>query len=708
MTGKKYGAGEAWSFLAPAAIGLLPALLLGFFPAAKGEVYDWTQHLVAGLAFGAVFFLTFLFGGWRRHGAAAAAGAGALAVIAAVIWRQGLPGFPVILAAAGLVVGAGYWFTQRREPRVLGEAVLVAVASALGLWALSQLSWWVPFSQTVATLGNRLWVLGITAVMVGCLGASQEVRARTRIVWGVRLLDAAVLALLAAAVVRTTDLADNIMAAHHWSVFVAPAEMVREGRALLGQVPSQYGFLDVLVLAWLPTRSCLEALYCLQVVTLWLSGAILYFVLRTRLAAWWGQIVAGLVAILCVACFCGDLSQLSGPMVYPNVGAVRFIWVHLLVGYLFWWQHTASPQASTRRVLWIGSVLWLFGVLWSVESALYVTAAWLPAASLLAMPPEDEMPAGCGGRLRALGLGIGRALRVVGVCLAGAVALIEICYLLSYGQAPRWASYLEYARAFTGGFFALPIEPRGPVWALLLLHTGLLAALVSVSRRRHLALVWAAWGACWSVSTYYVSRSHPNNISNLGPVLLLVVGLLIYVAQHSDRRSLVRPWAWIVGSAWMGAVLWLVATNSVAAKRQLTEYRVEPRVDRLLPVQAGAEQLLADCQRTQPGPFSLIGANGFSCVTFELTVPHPNWLPLRSVPLYGPLPLERREHYLDAYHGRALPGWLLAPLNLRRDEFSWLFDYIDARYVEGIHFYNDSWQAWYYEPRAEREPPPAP
>lgn len=683
---------------------MLPALLLGFLPGEKNELYDWAQHLVAGLVFGIIFILTFLGGDWRRHWVIPFTGVAAGTIIAAVIWRQGLPNFQGIFALAGSMVGGGYWFSQWRKKPILIETVFVAIGSTLSLWALSQLSWWVPFSQTLATLNNRLWFLAITAAMVGCLCVWQRAAVGARLNRTFYLLDALMLVMLAAAVVRTTDLADSILAAHHWSVYVAPAEMVREGRSLLGQVPSQYGFLSMLVLAGLPASSCFEGLYWMQVVTLWLSGAVIYFVLRTWLSAWWWQLGAGLIVTICVAFFCGDISQLCGPMLYPSAGAVRFFWVHLLLGYLFWWHQMASLQATTRRVLWIGSVIWLLGVLWSVESALYVTAAWLPAASLLAMPANAENFSAL-GRLRALFAGISLVLRIVGLYLAGAVLLIGICYRLIYHGWPWGGAYLEYARAFSSGFGAMPIDPRGPVWSLLLLHAALLAALVSIDRRRHLVLIWAAWGAFWSVSTYYISRSHAGNISNLGSTFLLIIGLFIPVVKAGDRRGLVRPWAWIVVTTWMGAMLWLVVTNTPALKRQWTEYQVTPHVNRLLPAQAEAGQLLAQCQRTQPGFFSMIGINDFACVTIELTTPHPNWLPLRSLPLYGPLPIERREYYLDAYHHQPKPGWLLAPLQPLQMEagLSWLFDYIDARYSVTTYLRNDHWQAWYYVPKSKFE-----
>ena len=89
---------------------MLPALLLGFLPGEKNELYDWAQHLVAGLVFGIIFVLTFLGGDWRRHWVIPFTGVAAGTIIAAVIWRQGLPNFQGIFALAGSMVGGGNCF----------------------------------------------------------------------------------------------------------------------------------------------------------------------------------------------------------------------------------------------------------------------------------------------------------------------------------------------------------------------------------------------------------------------------------------------------------------------------------------------------------------------------------------------------------------------------------------------------------------------
>lgn len=682
-------------------LAVMPALVVGLVTGGGSEQADWAQHLVAGLAFGAAFAGFFLFDSGRSgRGAALVGGVGCGWLVVTLI-RHGLPGFQFAFVLAGLVVGTGYWLGRRHDRAILLEAVEVAVVSTLGFWALAQLLGWAPPDQVWGSWSNRGWFLGLVTALTACLCGWERLRDSARTGRTFRVIDAVVLALLAAALVRTTDLANNAVAAHHWSVYVAPAEMVREGRALLGQVPSQYGFLNILLLAWLPAGNRFEALYWLQVGTGFVSGAVVYFVLRTWVRAWWWQLGAGVIAFASVTLVCGDLALLTGPMVYPSAGALRFLWVHLLLGYLLWWHRTAAPGAPVAQVLRNGSLLWLGGVLWSVESAFYVTAAWLPAASLLAMTADgDQGPPF--HRMRALVDGIGRTLLRVGLYLAGAVMVIGLAYRAIYPSWPQWVAYAEYARAVSGPLLALPMEPAGPGWALLLLQAALLAALFGVSgQRRPLALVWAAWGACWSVSTYFVARSHPNNLAAIAPVLLLGIGVFLEAAKD-DRRGIVRPWVWIITVTWLGAVLWLVAVNPAAVRRQLAEYRVTPRAEQLLPAQADVDALLAQCQRERAGPYSVVGVNAFATTTLELTRAHANWLPLRSLALYGPLPVKRREHYLSAYHDRSpLAGWLLAPVEWERNDayFAWLFEYMDANYAATRYLRNATWQAWYYEPR---------
>ena len=693
------------SLLAPAALGLLPALLLAFSSVEKNEAYDWVQHRLAGAVFAMTFALVLLLGPWRKNWTTTLAGTLTLGVLAAVGWRVGLADFHPLFIVAGIMVAAGYGWARRAAAH---EILLVGLGAVVSFWAVSRLSWWQPLPITLQSWPNQALFLGVTAGLVWMLRALTAEHDATAPRWFDRAIDAVVLTILAAAILRTNTIDGNWLFPHHWSVYVAAADMVREGGTLLGNVASQYGFLNTLLLAAMPTDDRFTALYWLNSVLVWISGAIIYFTLKTWLVRWWWQLGAGLITVCCVAFLCGDAPALTGPLPAPSIAAVRFIWVYLLLGYLVWWHRRgAMDHGSIHTALWIGSSLWLLGVLWSVESAIYVTATWFPAAAVVAMRPAMEQLSRTARGL-ALLAGIGRALVIPSLLLMITLAGLTGYYRLILGHLPVWPQYWEYATAFSAGFGALPIEPGSGVWALLLLHVALLATLVGMEidrRRASLALIWAAWGAFWAVSTYYISRSHGNNITNLSPVLLLVVGVMVHAWGTGDRRGPAGLWIWLTVPTFVGATLWLVLTNSATLRRQWETYAVEPHTARLLPpVPPALTELIKLCQQVQPGRYSVLGQNT-GMFAKAATDDHADWLPLRSLPLLIPLSPERRSFYLDAYSRGRAGGWLLTPLDIDSPDLNWIFDYIKARFSPQVTLEHDGWRACYYLPQSDAPRP---
>lgn len=694
-------------FLAPAVPALLPVFVLAALAVTNDEAYEWTQHRLVGVTFATVFAATFIGGRWRYGWTSTLAVLVTLAVLIAMTF-DGVPGFNSIFVLTGAIVAGGYWWARRADAPSVGEVFFMGFSSTLCFWAASRLSWWQSFIFTLTIGPNLFLFLGVTVILVLVLGQLDRPDARTesRHVWLGWAVDILIIAALAGCVMRTTFLEGNVGFPHHWSVYTVPADMVRGGHALLGGTPSQYGFLSILVLAALPTDDRFTALFWLNSTLVWFSGLIVYYALRTWLAHWWWRLCAGQIAICSVAFICGDAASLCGPLPYPSVGAMRFIWVHLILGFLLW-RHRRHPHSSVQQnalTLWIGSGIWLLGVLWSVESAVYVTATWFPAASLLSMRQgvEGLRP---WARVRALFAGIVRTVVITGLLLIGTIASIFAFYQLALARSPEWHAYLEYAVAFSDGFGALPIESQGSVWVLLMLHTALLAAIVGLDidrKRSATVLVWAAWGALWSVSTYYVVRSHLNNITNLSPILLLIVGLFVHARDTSSGyRNLALPWIWLVVPPFVGAMLWLVLTNPAALQRQLAGFYIQPRAARLLtPSAAPLGKLIKQCQQVFPGPYSVVGSTCSDVVGDEMLVKHTDWLPLRSMPQLNPLPQQRRDHYLDVYNRSPTPGWLIAPSKRSNQELYWLFNYIDTRFTIRATLELDGWQAWYCYPRS--------
>src|SRR5262249_54391236 len=123
---------------------------------------------------------------------------------------------------------------------------------------------------------------------------------------------------------------------HHWSVFVGPAELVRQGGAPPWGVASQYGYLSTLVLAWLPTADAWQSLYLVQALILFLTSGFVFLLLRTRGSGAANFAFALTVAVAAVLGLPGVASLLTGPQAFPSVGAYRVFWCYALLAVLLW------------------------------------------------------------------------------------------------------------------------------------------------------------------------------------------------------------------------------------------------------------------------------------------------------------------------------------------------------------------------------------
>ena len=168
----------------------------------------------------------------------------------------------------------------------------------------------------------------------------------------------------------------------HWSVYIGPAEMVRQGGWLLWDVPSQYGFLNLLLLSIFPASSIWQALYIIDSLLYFLVSAILFLFLQSLRPGIVNYLFSLLITLASVFMLTGWAEYLSGPHLLPSTGVFRFFWCYVLLAILFW-HFKANPR--TDKPLWLGTSAWLIGTLWSAESALYCASIWLPAYSCIVL-----------------------------------------------------------------------------------------------------------------------------------------------------------------------------------------------------------------------------------------------------------------------------------------------------------------------------------
>lgn len=476
--------------------------------------------------------------------------------------------------------------------------------------------------------------------------------------FNVSVADVAAVALFVALSFRTTP----IIEFYHWSFWVGPIEAVRQGGWLLWDVPSQYGFLSVLLPAVIPAGDAWQSLYMVQGVLYFLTSAALYVSLASMRS--------GLVARLVAASFTAtalffrprDLSLILPAQMTPAGGPMRFFWCYVILGVVMW-KHLRQERMSDRRFAIIGTAVWLASVAWSAESGVYATATWGSAYTIFLIQRSFRRRAN--RKIREAARGI--ALPVTG--LLAAIAGTSIVYVVFNGHSPDWLSYYEYPLLFSGGYSALPVEVRGVIWYLVAVFVVVSATVVRFLVREPsssaLMVSVAAWGTVWAISSYFVSRSHPVNLLSLVPLLIYSVAVVLHLLRSGSPDR----WSQLTAMIAVPLIAMPIALTVAHARFPDLLLRRESAVSRLsaqVPAMDGSLFALVRAAGMRPGDRVSFVADGRYLMPRwpeleggrAITSPL-SWMP-KPFEMISSLPSWRRDLYMARFHRRVGKcGWLV-------------------------------------------------
>ncbi len=300
---------------------------------------------------------------------------------------------------------------------------------------------------------------------------------------------------------------------HHWSFYLAPLYAVLAGGQMLWDVPSQYGFGVILLPASIAKVFDLKGVDAFGLVAASLAfmttGLLFYFLaFRAKISPLLSALVACAVSLF----FAGWLPDLKGPIAYPSVSGSRFL--PSLIALLCAMRVVSGKERG--RGLW-AALMVLFSVLafiWSSESLLY-TLAPLSLFICLKLATTFRRPYFEKSLLPEVLLG-----------LAGVSVFICVYAFLS-GAPLDLLGFYEYATLYASSFGTLPIQfDEFTAFYIFSLAFSYFFARLAVNRSvpgSFSGLVFFAY--LWLVSTYYVARSHPNNVSNIVTWEMIVMTL---------------------------------------------------------------------------------------------------------------------------------------------------------------------------------------
>ncbi|MDX6561548.1 MAG: hypothetical protein QOD65_1362 [Gaiellales bacterium] len=404
---------------------------------------------------------------------------------------------------------------QRAGARGLAAAA-VATAGILGCVAF------LPAASRGADVIILALLLLTVAIPVGAALGRRSLDPRLRLVLG--LLIPLLLALLA------WDVSFQPLTSHQ-DFYLGPANDIRHGRYMLVDVYSQYGvgviYFLAAILAPLPFG------YGTLVLAVGLLTSLLFAAVYVVLRVATGSLAFAALGTF-AALMASTIATIGRSTQYPSTGFLRFGIPWLLVCALVLAYRRERPA---RAPLVAAYALVGVAAIWSFETAFYTGATF--AVTVVAAAWTRPR----GRRLRCAAAHLGAGALAAAVAIAGLVAATE----LGRGQGPHIGGYLDFLRLYSvQGFGQLPV----PGWSLAYPMGGLYVAsltavgvLLASGRGGRFALAptivpLAAVSTLGAVSlTYFLGRSHPNNLTHVAPPFVAMVTLWTAIAWRSWARD---------------------------------------------------------------------------------------------------------------------------------------------------------------------------
>lgn len=293
---------------------------------------------------------------------------------------------------------------------------------------------------------------------------------------------------------------------HHYSFFVGPIFDVIKGKSLLSETPSQYGYLSIHFLVFMLEKIGVSFnTFNFVNITLFalyysFAGYLFFKLLKSIVAASVFTIV-----FMLMQTFFSHYTY----VLLPSTGPIRFGIVMIVFGIFVFFSKRAQTVLSA-----IGASISLF---WSPETAVYVIPAWFFACLVISYLSTNTR--------KEFILSFLHAFRVFFV-----FSLLIFVYILLFEYShfhvmPQLMNFFAYVSSYQdgSGSILMPLY-ENYYFALLINLLGLATVAHFVIRKiraRYLPALSFISISNVALLSYYIGRSHENNIVNIAGFLLL-------------------------------------------------------------------------------------------------------------------------------------------------------------------------------------------
>lgn len=318
----------------------------------------------------------------------------------------------------------------------------------------------------------------------------------------------------------------NIDYASNWTFYLGPIKSFREGFILLYNNPSQYGFLNIAIPAALPLATVSAFALCIIIVNYLYLALITFLTIAPNKNKNTVHLAASFFIAVCLL-FMGEPQ--FGPLLSPSTTGYRFFPSLLSTTLLAMW---LIKGGDNKLLLYCYCAAFLISAAWSFESFVFTLIPLISAIAIYFIVPLLKKE---GFSWQTL-LHISPLLAVLVIMPLTFIIITSFFYYFNFNLWPDWYAYIEYPKAYAlRGITALPIRPLGTVLFLGLVFSLLSCYLYKIYERGEylLFITYTVFFAYLVIiSTYFVGRSHDNNLINLSPIYFSVVAYILLNSEH--------------------------------------------------------------------------------------------------------------------------------------------------------------------------------
>ena len=441
---------------------------------------------------------------------------------------------------------------------------------------------------------------------------------------------------------------------HHWGAYLSPVEALLSGGVPYRDFPVQYGIGPTFLLASVCGNNCWNAIYWTTVIANMMQFVTLcWCVLLLTEGQSRGLRLLALAAMFCaVFLWTAFPALIANAVMTPSVSGMRFLPMCALL------LHILLAERAEKPCDWRGYLIWLCNMGWSMETAAYASLIWWPYLALRSSRAIADRNALIVRVMQIAAIGVG----VTGVVI---IAMI-LTYRTLYGSWLEAMSFFAYLNHLPT---ELPINVIGPVWLALAGIATAIMLLAKLPPSRESRQLYVCLVTYTATGSYFLSRSHDNNILNLFPMLILVLLTALASLSRIDSektKASITGFVHVILAAMIAYLpvsqfdSWKAAFASGNGLRIGNQGLLDRMTAKLsAPVQAippDAVEAINDVRDHSNEGFVLL--NDWKLMVLQ--DPHKAWTGANNLANTAPLPSEMVEHYIrqgaQSYHRT---GWII-------------------------------------------------